>query len=65
MELDVDLLELPVPQDAANRAINRLENNIRIWIPSFVSNPLPDLPPGGKENHLSPLGEIRKGVIYI
>jgi len=27
-----------------------------------MSNPLPSLPPRGKEQNLSPLGEIRKGV---
>jgi hypothetical protein len=29
----------------------------------FFKDPLPNLPPGGKEQHLSPLGEIRKGVL--
>jgi hypothetical protein len=38
-------------------------NGIHLWINIFykVNNPLPSLPPWGKEQNLSPLGENERG----
>ena len=43
---------------------NSCNNILCLIYDDFLDNdPLPNLPPKGKEQNLSPLGEIRKGVI--